>query len=182
MLWTRKPLARKTRRKAARMGRAANHRWEIKSWLGGTVDGSSHGVDSNHRRPEKTQRAEIESLRKRCSASAGGVCNKDFDGVGPNGNIVIGMRLDLMMRGANKENVEILCVWGAKAEPKRVENIMSIFRESGVKIYCLGTTKDGHPRHPFYVPYSQEFCVFNPNIRRGGKHERIIIRDQKQTQ
>lgn len=87
---------------------------------------------------------------------------KNPDRVGPNGDIVIGMRLDLMMKGMNKEDVEILCAWGAKAEPERVEKVMSIFRESGVKIYCLGTTKrGGHPRHPLYVPYSQEFEVFS---------------------
>ena len=27
-------------------------------------------------------------------------------------------------------------------------------------LYCLGTTKQGHPRHPLYIPYSQELVLF----------------------
>ncbi len=27
---------------------------------------------------------------------------------------------------------------------------------------CLGVTRDGHPRHPLYVPYSAELAAFKP--------------------
>lgn len=31
---------------------------------------------------------------------------------------------------------------------------------AGADLRCLGTTKDGHPRHPLYVPYSQPLEKF----------------------
>ncbi len=47
----------------------------------------------------------------------------------------------------------IVCAWGAirpqfESERPRPEGIA---RANGIPVYCLGTTKAGHPRHPLYV-------------------------------
>jgi hypothetical protein len=46
---------------------------------------------------------------------------------------------------------EIICAWGANARPDRVTSFRELMREHGAKLYCLGTTKDGAPRHPLYL-------------------------------
>lgn len=33
--------------------------------------------------------------------------------------------------------------------------IGDIAKAIGISLYCLGATKEGHPRHPLYVPYDQ---------------------------
>jgi hypothetical protein len=47
----------------------------------------------------------------------------------------------------------LVAAWGAGAPFGRDEEVLSMFRIhfAGVPIYCLGTTKGGHPRHPLYV-------------------------------
>ena len=46
----------------------------------------------------------------------------------------------------------VVIAWGfhAKAE-SREERTLSALRGTGVDLYCLGTTKDGHPLHPLYL-------------------------------
>ncbi len=37
-----------------------------------------------------------------------------------------------------------------------------IRRAAGGRLWCLGTTKDGHPRHPLYVPGNQALQPWAP--------------------
>lgn len=37
----------------------------------------------------------------------------------------------------------------------RAVEVAQIFANDGIWTWCLGVTKDGSPRHPLYVPYSQ---------------------------
>lgn len=46
---------------------------------------------------------------------------------------------------------DIVCAWGAGAEQQRVQVVVSVLRQAGARLWCLGTTKDGSPRHPLYV-------------------------------
>lgn len=47
----------------------------------------------------------------------------------------------------------VVAAWGANAKFEGAPiHVMSL---CGVEMLCLGTTKDGHPRHPLMVPYSQ---------------------------
>lgn len=46
---------------------------------------------------------------------------------------------------------EIICAWGSNAGPGRVFEVASLLRLAGARLWCLGTTKDGAPRHPLYV-------------------------------
>ena len=46
----------------------------------------------------------------------------------------------------------IICAWGKQKGIKaHGDRVASLVRESGRVPYCLGTTKDGHPRHPLFV-------------------------------
>jgi hypothetical protein len=46
---------------------------------------------------------------------------------------------------------EVVCAWGANAQPSRVREVAAMLAEHGVRLKCLGTTKSGAPRHPLYV-------------------------------
>ena len=48
----------------------------------------------------------------------------------------------------------ILAAWGANGAGYE-ESILRMFRQAGVPVACLGTTKNGSPKHPLYIPYSQ---------------------------
>lgn len=48
--------------------------------------------------------------------------------------------------------------WGADGDiAGRGKAITAMARALGVQLFCVGTTRDGQPRHPLYVPYSQDF-------------------------
>lgn len=70
------------------------------------------------------------------------------DPVGPDN----GMHLADAMRGGGT----IVAAWGVHgALDGRGEMFRALAREAGVPLSCLGTTKDGHPRHPLYVRNTQ---------------------------
>lgn len=49
----------------------------------------------------------------------------------------------------------VVAGWGAFPEAReRAQHVMRLLREAGVPLYSLGRTKDGHPRHPLYLPAS----------------------------
>ncbi|HGT3090075.1 TPA: DUF1643 domain-containing protein [Pseudomonas aeruginosa] len=54
--------------------------------------------------------------------------------------------------------------WGANAKPERVEAVTSILTAAGGRLWCLGTTKDGHPRHPLYLPGNQALQPWAPRV------------------
>lgn len=49
-----------------------------------------------------------------------------------------------------------VCAWGVNAKPERVAQVRDILTNAGAHLWCLGTTKDGHPRHPLYVKGGQQ--------------------------
>ena len=49
----------------------------------------------------------------------------------------------------------VICAWGTYAPQHIVERALFIFRQTDAKTLCLGTTKNGHPRHPLYLPKEQ---------------------------
>lgn len=62
---------------------------------------------------------------------------------------------DMWLWKLAREYREVICAWGVNAKPNRVLAAMRVFEAAGAKLWCLGTTKDGHPRHPLYVPGDQ---------------------------
>lgn len=73
------------------------------------------------------------------------------DPVGPdNDSHIAGAALDVLGAGGS-----VIVAWGAHSfARKRAEVVTASLAEVG-PLYCLGTTKDGSPRHPLYVPYAQ---------------------------
>lgn len=52
----------------------------------------------------------------------------------------------------------VVVAWGAKVPFDRDRKAMAMLQ--GVPLWCLGTTKHGHPRHPLYVAGSQPLVPF----------------------
>ncbi|PZX15821.1 hypothetical protein LX81_02454 [Palleronia aestuarii] len=49
----------------------------------------------------------------------------------------------------------IVCAWGTHgAHLDRGPEVERLMRGAGKPLHHLGLTKDGHPRHPLYIPYS----------------------------
>lgn len=52
----------------------------------------------------------------------------------------------------------VVCAWGTHADHSTVDRFKQNF--IGAPLVCLGTTKDGHPRHPLYVKGDQPLVSF----------------------
>jgi hypothetical protein len=64
--------------------------------------------------------------------------------------------LEKQLAAAAKGETRIVCAWGATRlaipEGARFADMAALH---GVDLYCLGQTRDGHPRHPLYLPAIQ---------------------------
>ena len=50
---------------------------------------------------------------------------------------------------------DILAAWGVHGEHRtKGPEVESLLRDAEHTLLCLGLTKEGHPRHPLYVPYA----------------------------
>lgn len=85
------------------------------------------------------------------------------DPVGPDNIGAIGEALLIAMAHGRP----IVCAWGAhQMASSRVPDIVRRAADFGVKMVCLGVTKDGHPRHPLYVRSATELTSWTPQPRR----------------
>lgn len=59
----------------------------------------------------------------------------------------------------------VVCAWGKDGTiMARNESVLKMLREfCPEKLRYLKLTKDGHPYHPLYVPYSMKPVLFDPN-------------------
>lgn len=79
------------------------------------------------------------------------------DPVGPDND----EHLREMFLAAAKVGVPIIAAWGAHGgHMDRESAVRALAAECGVTLMCLGATKDGHPRHPLYVPAAREFVSY----------------------
>jgi hypothetical protein len=46
----------------------------------------------------------------------------------------------------------VVAAWGAHCDPQRERDIATVVGSRNMRLHVLGFTKDGHPRHPLYVP------------------------------
>ncbi len=65
----------------------------------------------------------------------------------------------IQMMAKRYEN--IVCAWGANAKFDRVVQVAAILENSGANLMCLGTTKNGSPRHPLYIKSTQLLMPWN---------------------
>lgn len=74
----------------------------------------------------------------------------------------VGPGNDNMLRAHLRSSVgvgrPVIAAWGANAKADRVGQVLDLC--PGVDWRCLGTTKDGHPRHPLYVRGDQALVPF----------------------
>jgi hypothetical protein len=76
------------------------------------------------------------------------------DPIGPEGSDAI----EQLLSTAASVDVPVLAAWGAHGSYRgRDEAVMLSAKGHGARLVCLGTTKDGHPRHPLYVPSHHPF-------------------------
>lgn len=71
------------------------------------------------------------------------------DPAGPDNDVVIAERLT----DADEPVRPVIAAWGVHgALHGRAVRVSSLLRDLGVQPQCLGLTKEGHPRHPLYMP------------------------------
>jgi hypothetical protein len=63
----------------------------------------------------------------------------------------VGPHNDAAILAAAREADVVMGAWGAHAKPARVAWVGNLVLGVGVTLACLGTTKNGMPRHPLYV-------------------------------
>lgn len=76
---------------------------------------------------------------------------KAEDPVGPHGDTELAV-------AATADRVVV--AWGAKVPFGRDRKALALLQ--GAPLWCLGTTKRGHPRHPLYVAGIQPLVPFAP--------------------
>jgi hypothetical protein len=51
----------------------------------------------------------------------------------------------------------IICAWGTHgAHLNRGPQVETLLRQAGETLHTLGLTKDGHPKHPLYIGYTEQ--------------------------
>ena len=53
----------------------------------------------------------------------------------------------------------VVAAWGTHAHPDRVNAVQAMLRHRTV--FCLGLTRDGHPRHPLFVPAAARLQLYS---------------------
>jgi hypothetical protein len=72
----------------------------------------------------------------------------------PHELVAIGMENDWCISGFAVQH-PVICAWGSHkiARRGRAWEVRHMLHDHQGKIYCLGKTKDGSPKHPLYLPY-----------------------------
>ena len=72
----------------------------------------------------------------------------------------VGWDNDVFLKEYAHSAGRISAAWGTQGKLlNRDKEVMGMLGNR--KIYCLGKTKHGYPRHPLYVPYSSEVVFMN---------------------
>lgn len=77
----------------------------------------------------------------------------------------IGPRNDTIMEAAINRCDVVICAWGAHHHPfggERVNTVYGLIQQHRPLAYCLGLTKDGHPKHPLYIKTGTPLVAFQP--------------------
>jgi hypothetical protein len=75
----------------------------------------------------------------------------------------VGPENDEALRAAARRCEIIVAAWGAHGiHQDRALAVVKLF--PGRELWCLGTTKDGHPRHPLYVAGHQPLVRWTPPV------------------
>jgi hypothetical protein len=81
----------------------------------------------------------------------------------------VGPENDAHVRAAAEQCHPVVCAWGVHGGLRlRDERVGRLLVDVGVPVACLGTTKDGHPRHPLYVAAKTELVPYRGGPLTGG--------------
>ncbi|MGZ2259548.1 DUF1643 domain-containing protein [Roseobacter sp. A03A-229] len=62
---------------------------------------------------------------------------------------------DVLIQAAKRAD-HVIAAWGVHgAHQDRGVAVARLLHDAGCALYHLGTSKDGHPRHPLYLPYAK---------------------------
>lgn len=87
------------------------------------------------------------------------------DPIGPRGSEAI----ERVLQSASIVGVPVLAAWGTHGSFRSRDEAVKLSAKGwGTKLVCLGTTKDGHPKHPLYVPGDAPFLRFGQAPKSGG--------------
>lgn len=75
----------------------------------------------------------------------------------------VGPDNDIWLLRLARDHGNVVCAWGASAKPGRVSAVVKSMRGAGARLFCLGQTKNGSPRHPLYVRSDQQLIPFDPD-------------------
>lgn len=67
------------------------------------------------------------------------------DPVGPANDATLAQ----VLAAASRTDSPVVAAWGVNGDPARVAAVLTLPHAD--RLMCVGTTKDGHPRHPLYV-------------------------------
>jgi hypothetical protein len=60
----------------------------------------------------------------------------------------------------------VVCAWGVHGTFKGQDRVvLGWLKEMGVRAFALGLTREGHPRHPLYVPYATDLVQYTAQSR-----------------
>ena len=69
----------------------------------------------------------------------------------------VGARNDAQILAAAGRAGLVLCAWGVHgAHQGRAEDVRALLDRAGYRLWHLGLSKQGHPRHPLYLPYDRQ--------------------------
>ena len=75
-----------------------------------------------------------------------------IDVIGPDNDAAIQKALADLLRSDGR----LLVAWGNHIEEARQRALAEMIDCSGITPYCLGTNKNGTPKHELYIPFAQE--------------------------
>lgn len=75
----------------------------------------------------------------------------------------VGPENDTWLKALTCPGKVVICAWGTKAKPERCRKVVSLLKANGCRLFCLGVTKDGFPKHPLYIPGNQKPLVYGTN-------------------
>lgn len=84
----------------------------------------------------------------------------------------VGPENDDYLERLAREHGDIVCAWGTNADHRRVAEFVRIYerlKPRGVRLWCLGVSKSGAPRHPLYIRADQPLLRYEPAVLSGLK-------------
>lgn len=65
---------------------------------------------------------------------------------------IVGPENDTTIQEVAKDATLVVCAWGVHGKLlDRGKRVVEILKANSIPLYCLGVTKEGHPKHPLYT-------------------------------